>query len=349
MKSSGRSAACRIRATTLVTFSVLMILGSAHAFVGRAHAQALVKVTPLGSHDGELCVQDRALLFEDPTGVRILFDPGFFVDETDPRLGDVHIMLLSHAHPDHIGERRPARGGTCVAPGQGALNPLSNFASILAAKRAAAFFVSSEMDGFMRAKVPGLPLCMPRDRDDETIVPLAAACSTRIHPGGSLVVRRAGSADAVRIAAVQAAHPNGIPASLVEGASATSPAYGGIAGGYILQFTNGLVVYLTGDTGFFSDMELIARFYRPSVLVINIGDVGTLGPTEAAFVVQNLVRSTTVMPSHVYEQSTLGGSVRRGSRLERFISLVRGYAEVVVPISNVTRTFDGEGRCVGCR
>ena len=31
-----------------------------------------VKVTPLGSHDGEFCPQDRALVFEDPNGTRIL-------------------------------------------------------------------------------------------------------------------------------------------------------------------------------------------------------------------------------------------------------------------------------------
>jgi glycogen synthase len=35
-----------------------------------------VKVTPLGSHTGELCQNDRGLLFEDPTGVRILYDVG---------------------------------------------------------------------------------------------------------------------------------------------------------------------------------------------------------------------------------------------------------------------------------
>jgi hypothetical protein len=33
-----------------------------------------VKVTPLGSHTGELCDRDRATIFEDPTGVRILYD-----------------------------------------------------------------------------------------------------------------------------------------------------------------------------------------------------------------------------------------------------------------------------------
>ena len=35
-----------------------------------------VKVTPLGSHAGELCARDRATIFEDPTGVRILYDAG---------------------------------------------------------------------------------------------------------------------------------------------------------------------------------------------------------------------------------------------------------------------------------
>ena len=35
-----------------------------------------VKVTPLGSHDGEFCKFDRAMLFEDPDGTRILYDAG---------------------------------------------------------------------------------------------------------------------------------------------------------------------------------------------------------------------------------------------------------------------------------
>lgn len=238
----------------VVFFAVLV---ASTVFVRAADAQALVKVTALGSHDGELCSEDRAMLFEDPTGVRLLYDPGRTVDETDPRLGEVHVMLLSHAHPDHIGERRPARGGTCAAPAQGPANPSSNFASIAAAKRAAAFLVSSELDTFLGTKIQGIvgtptPLCVPRNRDDETIVPRSTACTARIHPGGSLVVRRAGANAGVRIAGVQAAHPNGIPAAVIDapGGPPGTGAYGGIAGGYILQFTNGLTAYLTGDTGF---------------------------------------------------------------------------------------------------
>ena len=66
-----------------------------------------VKITPLGSHAGELCSRDRATLFEDPTGVRILYDAGHSVTGgDDPRLGTVHVVLLSHAHGDHIGDQK---------------------------------------------------------------------------------------------------------------------------------------------------------------------------------------------------------------------------------------------------
>lgn len=78
-----------------------------------------VKITPLGSHAGEFCQNDRALLFEDPTGVRVLYDPGQTVaGAADPRLGDVHVILLSHAHGDHIGATKAAgvNAGTCNKP-----------------------------------------------------------------------------------------------------------------------------------------------------------------------------------------------------------------------------------------
>jgi hypothetical protein len=55
------------------------------------------------------------------------------------------------------------------------------------------------------------------------------------------------------------------------------------------------------------------------------------------------------MPSHTYEQATEQGNVRSGSRVEQFIGLVHGAATVVLPLSNVTRSFDGEGRCADCR
>src|ERR1700716_2116118 len=83
-----------------------------------AAAQA-VKITPLGSHAGELCGRDRATLFEDPTGVRILYDAGqSLTGADDPRLGDIHVVLLTHAHSDHIGDQKltEINAGTCAQP-----------------------------------------------------------------------------------------------------------------------------------------------------------------------------------------------------------------------------------------
>src|SRR6185295_17285486 len=78
-----------------------------------------VKITPVGSHPGELCANDRATIFEDPTGVRILYDVGQTVTGADDaRLGTVHLVLLSHVHGDHIGDQKlkAVGGGTCANP-----------------------------------------------------------------------------------------------------------------------------------------------------------------------------------------------------------------------------------------
>jgi len=57
-----------------------------------------VKITPLGSHDGELCRFDRAPIPEDPDGTRLLYDAGRTVaGPEDPRLGKTdpaHVWML---------------------------------------------------------------------------------------------------------------------------------------------------------------------------------------------------------------------------------------------------------------
>ena len=53
-----------------------VLFGCITAIAAQSAFAQEVKVTPLGSHDGELCPQDRALIFEDPNGTRILFDAG---------------------------------------------------------------------------------------------------------------------------------------------------------------------------------------------------------------------------------------------------------------------------------
>jgi len=102
--------------------SILLAAVAVAGLTGIAAQPALsanVKITPLGSHDGEFCRRDRAMLFEDPDGTRILFDPGFTVaGPDDPRLGKLDVVLLSSVHGDHLGSLRiPNVGaGTCAKP-----------------------------------------------------------------------------------------------------------------------------------------------------------------------------------------------------------------------------------------
>ena len=66
--------------------------------------------------------------------------------------------------------------------------------------------------------------------------------------------------------------------------------YAGSEGGYIIRFTNGLTVLWTGDSGLIGDWEIQSEFYRPNLAVVHMGDLFTMGPDEAAFAVDRLIR-----------------------------------------------------------
>ena len=79
-----------------------------------------VKITTLGSHTGEMCGRDRAMVFEDPNGTTLLFDAGRTVSGADdPRLPKkLDVVLVSSVHGDHQGDRRIAAvgEGSCKNP-----------------------------------------------------------------------------------------------------------------------------------------------------------------------------------------------------------------------------------------
>jgi L-ascorbate metabolism protein UlaG (beta-lactamase superfamily) len=117
--------------------------------------------------------------------------------------------------------------------------------------------------------------------------------------------------------------------------------------GYVLNFTNGLTVYLTGDTGHMSDMATIVRhYYRPKLVVFNMGDIFTTGPEEAAFAVNELLRPRAVIPEHANEVATSDGAVIPGTKTARFIDLVDDIP-VYLPLSGRTLHFDRDANCVG--
>lgn len=296
---------------------------------------ANVKITPLGSHDGEFCARDRAMIFEDPDGTRILYDPGqTVVGATDPRLGKIDAVLLSHVHTDHLGDRhtKAVNAGTCAHPDVSVVDaPSSNTEKIVVAKKAK-FLVGGEMNSFFAKRIAAA------GGDKNQVLVLRFGASRKL--GG------------VTIWSVPAAHTNGLSPEFLTGPLAKEmadnglTAYVGPPGGYVLRFSNGLTAYLSGDTGVISEQKTVIHDeLHANLVVMNIGGAFSTGPKEAAYVMNELVEPNSVVASHANEAATKNGKILPGTKTAAFKAATK--APVYASLSGKTMEFDGKGKCVG--
>jgi len=212
-----------------------------------------VKITPLGKHTGELCDRDRATIFEDPTGVRLLYDAGHSVmGGDDPRLGAVHAVLLSHAHGDHLGDRKivALNLGACAKPETISAAPHSTTAEIAAAKNASLVMISSVAQ-FVAKKVEnirGKPIGACALDGITVAAEQATPCVASVNLGGTRIVKAAGAARGVEITTVFASHDSRVPRDLLTDAKQKIIVPDNLNVnldppiGYVVKFTNGLRV-----------------------------------------------------------------------------------------------------------
>lgn len=151
-------------------------------------------------------------------------------------------ILLTHAHTDHIAD-----------------------AAELARKTGAQLVAMPEL-GRQMVKLQGYPA-------DQFGMP------TMMNMGGEL--RIAGGE--VRVAMTDARHSAGMDNPLAEkDASAPAVVYAGNPAGFVLSIEGGPVIYHTGDTDYFADMQSIGERYKPDVALLSAGGHFTMGPETAA-------------------------------------------------------------------
>lgn len=116
----------------------------------------------------------------------------------------------------------------------------------------------------------------------------------------------------------------------------------------MLKFSNGLVAYLSGDTGVTAEQDaVVRRFLKANLVVMNIGGIFSTGPQEAAFVVNELVKPQAVIASHANEEATKNGKVIPASKTAAFMKDVK--VPVYIPLSGKTMEFDKAAKCIaGC-
>ena len=124
-----------------------------------------------------------------------------------------------------------------------------------------------------------------------------------MNKGGTVTV------DGLSFSLVDARHSSGIgpfkPQALIEG---------GEAGGFVIKLEDGLSLYHTGDTDVFSDMELIAKRFRPQVVMLPIGGIFTMTP-ESAVIAVKMLKPKLVIPMHYGGAFKLPGDPQEFERL----------------------------------
>lgn len=317
-----------------------------------------VKITPIGSHPGELCANDRAIVFEDPTGVRFLYDPAHNVTGgDDPRLGTIHLVLLTHMHGDHVGDLKlKAPGAGTCANSERVPAPNSTTAEVTAAKNAA-LVMTRAISGFVGNKIQGIrggkPIGFCPQTDGATTVPVATACRSQTDLGGVFVAKAANASQGVEITIVYASHVNNAPPALLSeaqreilNADGAALEYGP-ATGFVVKFTNGLTAYLSGDTGIHSEMKTVVNeFHKANLAVLNLGPNPGIF-SSGAHAMNELVQPASVILTHPNEPVTEGGKLRPTSRTAALTKQLKPATHLA--ISERTMEFDGKGKCVaGC-
>ena len=152
------------------------------------------------------------------------------------------------------------------------------------------------------------------------VTEIAKFLKTRGIPAESMNIGGTVAVDGVTFTMTPALH-----SSSIEGEDAGFS--GGVAGGFVIGM-DGVKIYHAGDTGLFSDMQLIGQLYHPDVALLPIGGRYTMGISEA-MMAANFIGAKTVIPIHYNTWDRIGADAEQFKKgIERTTDL---HVEVLLP------------------
>ena len=213
-----------------------------------------------------------AFRVETPSGGVILIDPWLKVPtnpdkESIDKLTRVDYILVTHGHWDHIGD------------------------AVEIAKKTGAILVAPYGLQYNMKSVLGYP-------------EKQATLATGGNVGGTIDLPKAGA----KVSLVNAVHGSELVPPMVQpGAGQPAAISSGNPVGYVLQVNDGPTIYHTGDTDVFTDMKLIAEFFKVDVMLAGIGGHFAMDPPRAAQAVE-WVNPKQVIPMHFGTYPILAGT-----------------------------------------
>jgi L-ascorbate metabolism protein UlaG (beta-lactamase superfamily) len=132
-----------------------------------------------------------------------------------------------------------------------------------------------------------------------------ATLATGGNVGGTIALPNAGA----KVTLVNAVHGSELVPPMVQPSAPGQPAAiaSGNPVGYVLQIDNGPTIYHTGDTDVFTDMKLVAEFYKVDVMLAAIGGHFGMDPVRAAQAVE-WANPRQVVPMHFGTFPLLAGT-----------------------------------------